>query len=104
MNLVEISRLEFLRSSVLNHKIYQRRFRLIICATGPSLFSASIKETIAINKLNMASASILTMKKDFHEVGGMFKSATWKFKEHKEHYIHIFDNNQNLTIVKNFIN
>lgn len=71
-NVVDIVRKEYLHSSVVKMHRYDARWKYCMCATGPIVFTATVRKWNYMHK-NDPEWKIKVQKKDWLEFGGIFK-------------------------------
>jgi mannosyltransferase OCH1-like enzyme len=69
-NLVDIIRREFIRRSVVHLRWRDEQWKVIMCATGPMMMTASVREMTIAHAGNL---SVRVTSADFKEYGGVFK-------------------------------
>jgi hypothetical protein len=83
-NAVEIIQHEYTRSSVMRSLNAAFRWEAIMCATGPSLLTATARE-IALQELPGVTYKLA--HNDFKEYGGRFKAVSTPVKNDPKHYM-----------------
>ena len=95
-NVVETIRLEYLRQSVLYIGYYEPKWKLVMCATGPSIFTSSLLEMLVEDSIQNTSAtklSIRLVQSDFRDYYGQFKVQSAHYYKpdskvgHKNNYV-----------------
>jgi hypothetical protein len=90
-NAVEIIRKEYLRQSVLYIPSTETKSLYVFCVTGPSFFTASMRELVLDRTLHAPGAAArwyrLTGDRNFNEVGGVPKIPN-KNDPKEKHYTH----------------
>ena len=81
-NAVEAIRLEYLRQSILYIGYYEPKWKLIMCATGPSLFTTTLLEMLVEDRIHNSSET----KSSFRLVQFDFRNYQGEFKVHSAHY------------------
>lgn len=110
-NIVDLIRLEYLRSSAIVIKMHDVKWKLCMCSTGPSVLTASAREALLHNGLisnqnqsNIHSKSksidYIIYKRDFHQFGGVFKMPQPK-TDTSEHYMRTM-HKYNLPLLKSY--
>lgn len=84
-NAVEIIRHEYLSDSVLRSQSGAFRWEAIMCATGPSLLTASAREVIL---KDIPGVTYKLAQNDFRDYGGKFKAVYVPVKNDPSHYMH----------------
>lgn len=70
-NVVDVIRSEFLRAPVVWMLSQDPRWKVVHCATGPQILTATVLEMMLTRAIN--DSSLRVAGKDFHEYGGEFK-------------------------------
>jgi hypothetical protein len=83
-NIVEIIKHEYFHDPVLRHLRAAYRWQLVMCSTGPSLFTASAREVI----FDHPDVPYTLAPDDFRDHGGKFKAIRIKISEDRSHYMH----------------
>ena len=81
---MEVITHEFFHDAVLRHLKAAYRWQLVMCGTGPSLFTASAREVIFENP----TVPYTLAHDDFRDHGGKFKAIRMKISQDKKHYMH----------------
>ena len=81
-NVVTVIRGEYLRAPLVFMMNTEPRWKIVMCATGPTMFSATIRNYFAVAVSNKSSGfayppPIRFISNDFHEFGGIFKVDTF---------------------------
>lgn len=84
-NAVEIIRHEYLSDSVLRSLTGAYRWEAIMCATGPSLLTATAREVIL---KEIPGMTYKLAANDFRDYGGKFKAVYVPVKNDPSHYMH----------------
>jgi mannosyltransferase OCH1-like enzyme len=84
-NAVEIIRQEYLSDSVLRSLTGAYRWEAIMCATGPSLLTATAREVIL---QDLPGVTYKLANVDFKDYGGKFKAVYVPVKNDPTHYMH----------------
>lgn len=82
-NLVEIIRLEYLTKEIIWMTKHHPRWKLVHCATGPRLLTATIHEIWA--ESNQTELDIRMVSKDFKTFGGEFTTRDYSIES--KHYM-----------------
>lgn len=97
-SVVEVIHHEYIRDSVLRHLKGAYRWQLVMCATGPSVLTASARELVIDN------SSDFTYKlagKDFGNYGGKFKAVTIKVANDPNHYMNMHKK-KHMTLLRHY--
>jgi mannosyltransferase OCH1-like enzyme len=89
-NVVETIRYEYLRSPVTYMMNMELRWKIIMCTTGPTLVSGTIRLLTAESFCGSNPLSIRVISNDYKEFGGIFKVDTnlnGKYSVNSEHYM-----------------
>ena len=87
-NIVETIRLEYLRQSILYMGYYEDRWKLVMCATGPCIFTSTLLECLvedSIHNSTETKSSFRLVTSNFLKYKGQFKVVTAHYysKDHK---------------------
>lgn len=88
-NVVDIIKSEFLSESVLRSLNFAYRWSAVMCATGPSLMTASAREIVLSNPPNLVYKLART---DFQDYGGKFKAISTRVRDNPQHYMNMHKN------------
>ena len=66
------------------------RWNLIMCSTGPSMFTASARETIFLHP----NTSYKLANTDFKDYGGKFKAVSTRPRDNPSHYMNMHNNDK----------
>ena len=81
-NIVEAIRLEYLRQSILYMGYYEPKWKLVMCATGPCIFTSTVLEMLVEDSIRNSSATKLSIRL----VQSNFRDYKGHFKEDSAHY------------------
>lgn len=81
-NIVAVIRAEYLRAPLVFMMNTEPRWKIVMCTTGPTMFSATIRNYFAVAASNKSSGfidppPIRFISNDYHEFGGIFKVDTF---------------------------
>lgn len=86
-NLVDVIRHEYFYDPVIRHLHAAPRWSLVMCSTGPSLFTASAREIIFENPLGAIQYKLADV--DFRDFGGRFKAVRVRVVDNPKHYMNM---------------
>ena len=82
-NIVEIIAHEHRRDAVLRDLKFAHKWAVIMCSTGPSVFTGSAREVV----LRDGSVSYKLAREDWRDYGGRFKAIYVPVRNQKDHYM-----------------
>ena len=83
-NIVEILTHEYLRDPVLRDLKFAHRWAVIMCSTGPSVFTGSAREVVHQSPPGL---SYKLAREDWRDYGGKFKAIYIPVRQQKDHYM-----------------
>jgi hypothetical protein len=84
-NIVEIIAHEYRRDAVLRDLKFAHKWAVIMCSTGPSVFTGSAREVV----LRDASVPYKLAREDWKDFGGRFKAIYIPVRNQKGHYMNV---------------
>jgi hypothetical protein len=115
INAVDILKHEHAQDSVLRSLAYAHRWSAIMCATGPSLMTASAREVILHENDSadgMISSTDTTLRgarftykllsTDFKDFGGRFKAVAMPVKNDPAHYMNLMKGSKALSLLRDY--
>ena len=96
-NVVEALRQNYLRRPVVHMLRYDFKWKAVMCTTGPSMLTATLREMVLQN--NASALHLKVCKRDFVEYGGVFK--VWDLND-TNHYMSTM-HHQHLMVLKEYL-
>lgn len=99
-NVVEIIRQEYLSDSVMRSLNAAYKWEAVMCATGPSLLTATAREVIL---KDLPGLSYKLAATDFREYGGKFKAFSSPVKKDPKHYMNVMQNKKGARLLSHYL-
>lgn len=94
----EVIHHQYINDPVLRNLNFAYKWAAVMCATGPSLMTASAREVVLANP----DTSYKLARTDFKDYGGKFKAISIKVKDDPKHYMNM-QNNKDMQLLSTYL-